>query len=94
MAQLTVVGTCAVLAAISAAAIPSAGLVTMVMVMQASPDLPVAHLLHASAVPAPVYHLGCSTMKQMPWNLSGQSLQSRMHCSEQLVHNVHAVVSR
>lgn len=36
MAQLIVIGTCAVLAAISAAAIPSAGLVTMVMVMQAS----------------------------------------------------------
>lgn len=33
-AQLCVIGTCAVLAAISAAAIPSAGLVTMVMVMQ------------------------------------------------------------
>ncbi|DBB11235.1 TPA: hypothetical protein ACH3X3_006677 [Trebouxia sp. C0006] len=34
IAQLVVIGTCAVLAAISAAAIPSAGLVTMVMVMQ------------------------------------------------------------
>ncbi len=34
IAQLCVIGTCAVLAAISAAAIPSAGLVTMVMVMQ------------------------------------------------------------
>lgn len=37
MAQLVVIGTSAVLAALSAAAIPSAGLVTMVMVMQASP---------------------------------------------------------
>ncbi|KAA6428505.1 MAG: dicarboxylate amino acid cation sodium transporter [Trebouxia sp. A1-2] len=36
IAQLCVIGTCAVLAAISAAAIPSAGLVTMVMVMQAA----------------------------------------------------------
>lgn len=36
IAQLGVIGTCAVLAAISAAAIPSAGLVTMVMVMQVS----------------------------------------------------------
>lgn len=34
MGQYTVIGVCAVLAAISAAAIPSAGLVSMVMVMQ------------------------------------------------------------
>lgn len=37
MAQLVVIGTSGVLAALSAAAIPSAGLVTMVMVMQAGP---------------------------------------------------------
>ncbi|KAL3147813.1 hypothetical protein ABBQ32_002541 [Trebouxia sp. C0010 RCD-2024] len=36
MAQLVLIGTSAVLAALSAAAIPSAGLVTMVMVMQAA----------------------------------------------------------
>lgn len=36
MAQLMIIWMCAVLAAISAAAIPSAGLVTMVMVMQAA----------------------------------------------------------
>ena len=40
MAQLVVIGTSAVLAAVSAAAIPSAGLVTMVLVMQASPPPP------------------------------------------------------
>ena len=38
MAQLVVIGTSAVLAAISAAAVPSAGLVVMVMLMQASPQ--------------------------------------------------------
>ena len=34
MTQLMIIGVCAILAAVSAAAIPSAGLVTMVMVMQ------------------------------------------------------------
>ena len=45
--QYTVIGTCAVLAAISAAAIPSAGLVTMVMVMQVSLLPTSTHTRHA-----------------------------------------------
>ena len=43
--QYNIIGTCAVLAAISAAAIPSAGLVTMVMVMQVSFSA-IAHMPH------------------------------------------------
>ena len=45
-AQLCVIGTCAVLAAISAAAIPSAGLVTMVMVMQVTARQLSSHHAH------------------------------------------------
>lgn len=61
MAQLVLIGTSAVLAALSAAAIPSAGLVTMVMVMQASPFAAVRALFIAVVctickLTASVYH--------------------------------------